>query len=257
MRGRLVAFAVAVVFGVSSAPALAQWLNYPTAGIPRLADGSPDFAAPTPRLADGKPDINGLWLPSTPFVVNTKGGAEPGEVPFQPWAEVLYKERFDNFGRDDPSAICIPGGVPRVNLIPYPFRILAAPGRVVMLYEIYYLWREIFTDGRELPVDPNPTWMGYSVGQWDGDVFVVRSSGFNGRAWLDTDGRPTTDALRVTERFRRRDFGHMDLEIVVDDAKAYTRPWTIMVPLLFYADTELIEYACNENNKYFQLLPRN
>ena len=182
-------------------------------------------------------------------MVNAKGGADPpGQVPFQPWAEAVYRERFDNFGIDDPSAYCIPGGVPRVNLIPYPFRIVNAPGRVVMLYEIYFLWREIFTDGRDLPVDPNPTWMGYSVGRWEADTFVVRSSGFNGKAWLDTEGRPTTDALQVTERFHRRDFGHMDLEMIVTDLKAYTRPWAIRVPLSFYADTEMLEYACAENN---------
>jgi hypothetical protein len=251
MRGRLAALAVAILIGVASVPAAAQWLNHPTAGIPRLPDGNPDFFAPAPRLPDGRPDISGLWLPNDPYVVNAKGGANPpGEVPFQPWAEKVYKERFDNFGIDDPSAYCIPGGVPRVNLIPYPFRIINAPGRVVILYEIYYLWREIFTDGRALPLDPNPTWMGYSVGRWEEDTFVVRSSGFNGKAWLDTEGRPTTDALQVIERFRRTDFGHMDLEIIVTDPKAYTRPWTIRVPLSFYADTEMLEYACAENNKY-------
>jgi len=251
MRGSLLSLAVALSIGVSSTTGLAQWLNHPTPGIPRLPDGNPDFFAPTPRTADGKPDISGLWLPNTPYVVNAKGGADPpGQVPFQPWAEAVYRERYDNFGIDDPSAYCIPGGVPRVNLIPYPFRIVNAPGRVVMLYEIYYLWREIFTDGRELPVDPNPTWMGYSVGRWEEDFFVVRSSGFNGKAWLDTEGRPTTDALQVTERFHRRDFGHMDLEMIVMDAKAYTRPWAIRVPLSFYADTEMLEYACAENNKY-------
>jgi hypothetical protein len=193
-------------------------------------------------------------MPSTPYVYNPNG-SNLGEVPYQPWAEALFKHRYETDGRDDPVAGCIHGGVPRVNLIPYPFRIVSVPGRTVILYEIFYTWREIFTDGRPLPVDPNPTWMGYSIGRWEDDVFLVESAGFNGKAWLDTDGRPTTDALRVTERFRRTDFGHMDLAITIDDPKAYTRPWTVVVPLTYYADTELLEYVCQENNKYFQLLP--
>jgi hypothetical protein len=245
-----------VLLLVHAAAVGAQWLDHPTPGIPRRADGTPDLLAPLPRTADGKPDISGLWMPQQPYVRNDENRPEPGQVPFKPWAEAVYQWRLDTFGRDDPNARCIPAGVPRVNLIPYPFRIISVPGRTVILYEIFYMWREVFTDGRALPQDPNPTWMGYSVGAWEGETFVVRSSGFNGKAWLDTDGRPLTDALQVTERFRRQDFGHMDLEITIDDAKAYTRPWTIMVPLTFHADTELLEYVCNENNKYFDLLPR-
>lgn len=251
VRTALAIIVVLVLRGSSSG----QWLQYPTPGIPRHPDGTPNLQAPAPRDADGRVDISGLWMPGQPFVPNPRGGAEPGDVPFRPWAAELFKQRWDNFGRDDPSAYCVVGGVPRINLIPYPFRILTVPGRVVILYEIYFAWREIFTDGRELPVDPNPTWMGYSVGRWEGDVFVVRSAGFNGKAWVNTDGWPTTDALRVTERFARKDFGHMDLEITIDDHKAYTRPWTIVVPLTFQADTELLEYVCPENNKYQQLLP--
>ena len=238
---------------VATAELPAQWLTHPTAGIPRLADGTPDLSAPAPRRPDGKPDISGLWLPQQPVVVGA--GAEPGVVPFKPWAEELWKWRSADFGREDPAAYCVVGGVPRVNLIPYPFRIVTAADRVVILYEIFYTWREILTDGRAWPTDPNPTWMGYSVGEWLDDAFVVRTTGFNGKSWLDSEGRPTTDALHVTERFRRRDFGHMDLEITIDDPKAYTAPWTINVPLVFQADTEMLEYVCNENNKYRELLP--
>jgi hypothetical protein len=249
-RAAVVLLALLVAGDVS-----AQWLTHPTAGIPRREDGTPDLHAPAPRRSDGKPDIAGLWLPQQPIVVGN--GADPGVVPFKPWAEELWKWRYDTLGRDDPAAYCVVGGVPRVNLIPYPFRIVTAPDRVVVLYEIFYTWREIMTDGRQLPIDPNPTWMGYSVGEWVEDTFVVRSAGFNGKSWLDTDGRPTTDALQVTERFRRIDFGHMDLEMTIDDPKAYTRPWTVKVPLVFQADTEMLEYVCNENNKYQELLPEN
>jgi hypothetical protein len=236
----------------------AQWLNHPTAGIPRHADGRPNLFAPAPKLPDGKVDISGLWVATAePFIVNdspdrdrNESGLAPGRVPFKPWAEALFRKRLESDGRDDPSAHCITSGVPRVSVIPYPFRIITVPGRVVVLYEIYQVWREIFTDGRDLPDDPNPAWMGYSIGKWDGNAFVVRASGFNGKAWLDPEGRPSTEAMEVTERYRRKDFGHMDLEITIDDPKAYEAPWKVMVPLTYYADTELLEYVCNENNKY-------
>jgi hypothetical protein len=247
-----VVLAVAVVTG---AAVQAQWHGHRTEGIPRHPDGRPNLSAPLPRMADGRPDLSGLWLPLQPYVPNPKGEAIPGEVPFSEWGAAVFRERLESFARDDPSARCITGGVPRVDVIPYPFRIFDAPGRVVILYEIYNVWREIFTDGRALPKDPTPSWMGYSIGSWEGDTFVVRASGFNGKAWLNDDGWPTTELMQVTERFRRKDFGHMEIEITVDDPKAYTRPWAMIVPLAYYADTELMEYACNENNKYLDLLP--
>jgi hypothetical protein len=236
--------AAATLFVLSlaaGASADAQWHRHRSEGIPRLPDGRPDLGAPAPRTADGRPDLAGLWLPLQPYVANASGGTEPGEVPFSAWGRAVFTERLRTFARDDPSARCVTGGVPRVDLIPYPFRILNAPGRVVILYEIYQVWREIFTDGRALPQDPTPSWMGYSIGAWDGDTFVVRVSGFNGKAWLNDDGWPTTEQMQVTERFRRHDFGHMTIEITIDDPKAYTRPWTMIVPLAYYADTELLE----------------
>jgi hypothetical protein len=246
----------AAILCAIAGPATAQWLDHPTPGIPRLPDGRPDLRAPAPRLPDGRPDLSGLWFALQPYIRNdTPGAVGLGEIPFQPWALELYQQRLASGGRDDPSARCIPA-VPRINGTEYPFRIVMAPGRVVILYELYRVWREIFTDGRALPVDPTPTWMGYSVGHWEGDVFVVRSSGFNGKVWLSSDGWPSTDALQVTERFRRRDFGHMELEITIDDPKAYLRPWTAIVPLVFYADTEMMEYVCMENNKFPALVPQ-
>lgn len=238
----------AVLCGLA-APAAAQWLDHPTPGVPRLPDGRPDLSAPAPRSSDGRPDLSGLWLALQPSVRNeTPGAAAPGGIPFRAWALDVYRQRLSSDGRDDPSARCIPA-VPRINGTEYPFRIVAAPGRVLILYELYRVWREIFTDGRALPADPTPTWMGYSIGHWEGDDFVVRSSGFNGKVWLSSDGWPSTDALQVTERFRRRDFGHMDLEITIDDPKAYSGPWTVVVPLVFYADSDMLEYICTENNK--------
>jgi hypothetical protein len=231
-------------------PLAAQW-RHPTAGIPRTPDGKPNLSAPVPKTADGKPDITGLWRPGAGYVANIARDLKPEEVPYQPWAEALFKERRDNNSKDDPTASCIVGGVPRSDLVPYPFKVLQVPGTIVILYEAVHSYRQIFTDGRPLPKDPNPTWFGYSVGNWEGDTFVVRTEGFNEKGWLDNAGRPATEALRVTERFRRKDFGHMDVQITIDDPKAYTKPWTMTLPLTLQADDELIEYICDENNKYF------
>jgi len=236
----------------------AQWLNYPTPGIPRLPDGKVNLSAPAPRTADGRPDLSGLWRASVRYISDLTAGAKPGEVVFLPATEALVRQRRANFSRDDPSASCIPGGVPRSNLVSaaYPMRIVMAPGRVVILYEAIHGWREIFNDGRPLPKDMNPTWMGYSIGRWNGDEFVVETAGFNDKGWLDNAGHPNTDKLRVTERFRRKDFGHMDIEITIDDPGAYAKPWTVTLPLLFQADTDLLEYICNENNRYFEIVPK-
>ena len=247
---------VAVSLGFLCTPVSAQWLNYPTAGIPRMPDGKPNLSAPAPRLADGRPDIAGLWQPAEVLVGDIAAKLPPGSVPFQPWSAEVYKQRRANNSKDDPTANCIVGGVPRSDLVPYPFKILQMPGLVVILYEAVHWYRQIFTDGRRLPEDPNPAWFGYSVGRWDGDAFVVDTAGFNDTVWLDNWGKPATGALRVTERFRRRDFGHMDVEMTIDDPKAYTRPWSVTLPLVLVPDSELLEYICNENNKYFENISR-
>jgi hypothetical protein len=234
-----------------------QWLNYPTAGIPRTPDGKPNLAAPVPRTSDGKPDISGLWRPSPGYVGDITRGLESGSVPFQPWAETLFKQRRANDSKDDPTANCIVGGVPRSDLVGYPFKVLQSPGMVVILYEAVHAYRQIFTDGRAFPKEfSKPAWFGFSVGRWEGDTFVVQTEGFNDNVWLDNAGRPATSQLRVTERFRRKDFGHMDIQITIDDPKAYTKPWTITQPLALQPDDELLEYICNENNKYFELVPK-
>lgn len=232
-----------------SLPAAAQWLDYPSKGLPRTPDGKPNLTAPAPRTADGKPDLSGIWMPPPGYVFSIATGMKPEDVPFQPWAEALYKQRRGNLSIDDPVGHCIMAGVPRADAVPYPFKILNSPGEVVILYEAVQGFRQIFTDGRPFPKDPNPTWMGYSVGHWDGDTLVVETTGFNNTGWLDNDGRPATDALKVTERFQRKDVGHMDLVITIDDPKAYTKPWTVTEPFKLLPDTELLEYVCNENNK--------
>jgi hypothetical protein len=228
----------------------AQW-RYPTAGIPRTADGKPDLSAPAPRTSDGRPDITGLWKPGVGYIGNIAKDLKPEDLPIQPWADALYKERRANNSKDDPTASCIVGGVPRSDAVPYPFKILQVPGMMVILYEAVHSYRQVFTDGRPIPNDPNPTWFGYSIGKWEGDAFVVQTSGFNEKGWLDNNGHPATELLKVTERFRRKDFGHMDLQVTIDDPKAYSKPWTVTIPLTLQGDDELMEYICDENNKYF------
>jgi hypothetical protein len=249
-------FLVVAALVVASVATPAQWLRIPTAGIPRTPDGKPNLAAPAPRTPDGKVSIAGLWRPAARLIGDARRGMKPGEtVPFQPWSEALFKTRLADDAKDDPTSNCIVGGVPRNDFVPYPFKIIENPGLVVILYEAIHSYRQIFSDGRTLPKDPNPAWLGYSVGRWEKDAFVVESSGFNDNVWLDNAGLPATERLRVTERFVRRDFGHMDIEITIDDPKAYTRPWSVTQTLDFQADNELIEYICNENNRYFTLVP--
>lgn len=232
-------------------PLSAQWLNIRDGGIPRAKDGQPNLAAPAPRQADGKPDLSGIWqVPGPNYLQNLAADLKPEDVPMQPWAAALTKERMTGIHAGEESdANCLPQGVPKINVTPVPFKIVHNPNEVIILYEAFGLYRQIFMDGRQLPKDPNPTWMGYSVGKWDGDSLVVDTAGFNGRTWLDQAGHPATEALHVTERFRRPDFGHLNIEVTIDDPKAYTKPWTVTEGMRLIADTELLEFVCNENNR--------
>jgi hypothetical protein len=236
---------VALLLGLA-APAGAQWLNHPTPGIPRSAEGKPNMTAPAPRAPDGKPDLSGIWrISGLGYSFNIFGNDDPGMLP---WAEALYQERSAGYAKDSPDTRCLPAG-PRAGLFGQSLlKILQTSSQLAVLYE-QDPTRQIFLDGRGLPHDPNPTWMGYSVGQWDGDTLIVHTAGYNDRTWLDLNGHPHTEALRVTERFRRTDFGHMDLQITLEDPKAYRKPWTIAVKVDYVPDTELLEYVCNENEK--------
>jgi hypothetical protein len=232
-----------------SIPLCAQWLKVPSKGIPRLPDGKPNLSAPAPKTKEGKTDFAGLWMVQGIYIGNIAKDLKPGEVPFQPWAEALYKHRQDTESKEDPTGWCVPGGVPRSDAVPYPFKILNTDGMIAILYEAVHSYRQIFMDGRELPKDPNPNWLGYSVGHYDGDALVVETSGFVENSWLDNGGHPGTQAMLVTERFERRDFGHMQIRATIDDPKAYTKPWTVTLPYTLLPDTELLEYICSENNK--------
>jgi hypothetical protein len=177
---------------------------------------------------------------------------KPGDLPIQPWAEALTKERISGaHGGESPSVHCLPQGIPILDTGSGgdPLKVIQEPDLVVILYEKFSQFRQIFLDGRTPPKDPNPTWLGYSVGRWDGEVLVVEASGFNGKTWLDLAGHPTTDGLHITERFRRRDFGHVDIELTIDDPKAYTRSWSVKLSWRLFSDTELLEYVCNESSE--------
>jgi len=239
------------VCGSSAPPASAQWLNYPSAGMPRTPDGKPNLSAPAPRSANGTPDLSGLWRAADRLPCN---GVTLicGDLPISP--------QFMNIGVRDFGK-----GAPRANCLPDPFayyhvldlaRFVQTPGLIVVLYQgnTNSVHRTIFTDGRKLPVDPNPTWMGYSVGHWEDETMVVETAGFNDRGWLDIEGHPHTEALRITERFHRRDFGHMDLEMTYDDPKTFTRPFTIKIPKTLTPDTDLLESVCENDHSVPHML---
>ena len=229
------------------ATAHAQWLKLPTPGLPRLADGKPDLTAAAPRTADGKPDLSGLWRNDggDRLYNNIAADLEPGDV--APWADALYRKRRLEFGKDSMETRCLPMG-PALLTTRYRWaRIVQTPAMVVILYDDM-THREIFLDGRTLEPDPNPTWMGYSVGRWDGDVLVVESNGYADRSWLDFEGHPHTEDLRITERYTRTSVGRIDRQVTMTDPKAYARPIRFSVPMKLQADTELLESVC-ENNK--------
>ena len=234
---------------VLATTASAQWLNYPTPGTPRLPDGKPNLAAPTPKAADGKPDLSGVWsINYRPYNENVASDLKPGEV--LPWAEALTKQRQENLGKDDPSSShCLPFG-PRINFATdaHPLKIVQTPALIVILGQDL-TYRQIFLDGRDLPADPNPDFMGYSVGHWEGDTLVVTTAGYNDRTWLDYLGHPHTESLHTTERFHRENFGHLEISETFDDPKAYARPWTVKVTGDLMPDSDLLEYVCNENEK--------
>ena len=235
---------------VIAAPAFAQWLNQPTPGTPRLPNGKPNLVAPTPKAADGKPDLSGVWNRISPkYRVNIAADLKPEEV--QPWAKELVKQRTEDLGRDSMNARCLPSGpaysTDADSTAGGMMKIIQTPANIVILNpDLTY--RQVFLDGRKLETSPNPSWMGYSVGHWDGDTLVVESNGFNDRTWLDTSGHPHTEALHMTERYRRRNFGSLDVEITYQDPAVYARPWTVAVRAELAPDTEIIEYVCNEEH---------
>jgi hypothetical protein len=224
----------------------AQWLKLPTPGLPRLPDGKPNLAAPAPRTADGKPDFSGLWRNNAGdrLYNNIAVDLRPGDV--APWADALYRKRRLEFGKDSMETRCLPLGPAYLTTRYRTMRFVQTATLLAIEFDDG-MHRNVFMDGRTLEPDPNPTWMGYSVGRWDGDVLVVESNGYTDRSWLDWDGHPHTEALRITERYTRRDVGNMDVRVSMVDAKAYPNGITFTMPMKLQADTELLEAVCENN----------
>jgi hypothetical protein len=260
----VVAATFGLILSAASGPISAQWLRYPTAGVPKTRDGKPDLSARAPRMANGKADFSGVWEndgfdpnraeglsddgpPKTPFF-DLAYGLKDGP-PYQPWAAELSKKRKADFGKDNPDARCLPLGPLQMMAHPLPKKIVQSPGLLVILHERNMEFRQIFTDGRGLPADQQPSWNGYSTATWEGDTLVIQTAGFRDGLWADFSGSPLSDLARMTERIRRPDYGRLEVEVTIDDPKAYTRPWTIKLNQHIALDTDLLEYACLENEK--------
>lgn len=262
--------AVAAVL-MLAAQASAQWVKKPDSSIPWTSDGKPNLSAPAPKAPDGKPDLSGVWLPEPDpngrpsegvessfgfipprYFVNIAADLKPEEVPFQPSTEALFKQRLQNEGKDDPVAHCQPTGVPALGTIPLPYKIIQTSRLIVILYEENTVFRQVFLDSRQPVKDPLPRWMGYSRGSWEGDTLVVDTVGLDDRSWLDRMGHPHSDALHLIERFRRRDAGHLEIEVTIDDRKAYTKPITYTQKASLVPEEDLLEYFCSENEKDVQ-----
>jgi len=266
-----------ILIAIIALPALGygQWVRYPTAGAPRNADGTTNLNAPAPRLPDGKPDFSGIWHVAVRNPCNaalnrfsgcTEIGGSPlarnigaqlaGGLPYQPWAARLQKERAADDSRDDPHVRCLPDNPPRHWGLPHLNKLVHTPKLLVVLYEVNAMYRQIFTDGRPLPEDPTPGWMGYSTARWEGDTLVVQTAGFRDELWMDLGGSPMSDAAKLTERIRRPNYGTLEIEITVDDPKVYTRPFTVRMDQTIEPDTELIDEICLENEKSYERMIR-
>jgi hypothetical protein len=265
-----------VVALLAAVPVSAQWLHYPTDGIPRK-NGKPDLTAKAPRLPDGKPDLSGIWhagnrIPCTNEINrfidcgSEIGGSKltldlgldlpGGSLPYLPAAAALKKQRAADDSRDDPHVRCLPDTIPRMWTLPHLTKAIHTPKLLVLLYEVNATYRQIFLDGRPFPQDMNPAWTGYSVGHWDGDTLVVETRGFRDNLWIDMQGSPMSDQARMTERIRRPNFGTLDIDLTIEDAKTYTKPFTIKLAQTLEADTELADEFCLENEKSYDRMQR-
>jgi hypothetical protein len=268
-------FVIIALIGVP-ASGHGQWLKYPTAEVPRNADGTPNMTAPTPRQPDGRPDFSGLWHATNPTRCGPGGsqfiecGTEiggsplggnlgrnlPDGLPYLPHAARLAKERRADDSRDDPHVRCLPDNPPRAWTLPHLTKIIQTPKQLALLYEVNAMYRQIFTDGRPFPEDPTPAWNGYSVGTWEGDTLVVQTTGFRDDLWIDTGGSPMSDVAKMTERIRRPNYGTLDIELTIEDQKNYSKPFTVNLSQHLELDTELVDEFCLENEKSYERMQR-
>jgi hypothetical protein len=283
MKRALVKASMVAILAAGIAPAVgAQWPAYPTPGIPRTADGKPNLEAPAPRTADGKVDFSGIWnrfgggggggrgrggppAPTTtpegiPLSTFGEVAGRGYELPLQPWAADLKKKRMANNNKDNPDVWCLPIGLMQYHNHPQPRQIVQTKNLILITYESNYGLRYIYMDGRPAPNnEPTPWWFGYSRGWFEGDTLVVETTNFRGdekAGWLDVNGSPYSDALKMTERFRRPNFGTLEIDITIDDPKAYTKPFTVRVNQRIMVDQEMIEFICNENEQSTEHIPK-
>jgi hypothetical protein len=265
-RASLAPLAVVLVASLAAAPVTAQWVGYPTAAVPRKADGKVDMAAPAPRMANGKPDFSGIWisdrteegqetisdastLPSGRHMANMGVDMEGG-LPYQPWQIPIVKERTENLAIHDPHIRCLPDFFLRAYGLPHMLKFVHTPDLLVMLNEMNAGYRQVFTDARALPDEPSPSWQGYSSARWDGDTLVVETIGVRDDTWIDWNGSVVTEEAKIREEIRRLDFGHLEIKATVDDPKAYTKPWTVTLNQRIVVDAELIDEICLENEQF-------
>jgi len=257
----------AVIVAALSSSLSAQWPLHQAPGVPKTPDGKVDLNAPAPRTADGKPDLSGIWMARPGIEFNPPADRPPlanfghagigmkGDLPFQPWARELQKKRASEYSKENPDGLCLPESLLQLHLDPQPLKVVQTPAAIYIIYETNYGLRTIFMDGRSLPPQgqPQPFWYGYSVGRWDGDTLVVETNNYRGDGWLDARGSPITEAATFTERFRRLNYGQLDIEFTLNDPKAYTRPFTVRVDQRLMADgSDLIEYICHENQQFMK-----
>jgi hypothetical protein len=255
------------------APVLAQWIGYPTAGVPRKADGTVDMTAPAPRLPDGKPDFSGIWttadrnrpkdaqaggelgasngndISSSRYMANIGSDFAEG-LPYQPWLVPIVKERTTNMAIDDPHIRCLPDNFLRAYGLPHMLKFVHKPDLLIVLNEMNAGYRQVFTDARALPDDPTPAWQGYSSGKWSGDTLVIDTIGLRDDTWIDWNGSVVTEAAKVREEIRRPSFGFLEVKVTVDDQKAYTKPWSVTLRQRIVVDAELIDEVCIENEQF-------
>jgi hypothetical protein len=265
---------IALIFAGAAACSQAQWVNYRSPGIPRTSEGKPNLTAPAPRTSNGKPDFSGLWqvepspwaeikplvgnmndvfvpgddlMEFSKYGINILADFKPGEAPIRP--EVAAKMHQHQKANETEMNPCLPGSITFMNLIPATNKWIQTPGLIVILQEAGFNFRQVYLDGRKPPSDALPLWFGYSVGKWEGDTLVVDTTGFNDKTVLDAFGNPHSDSLHLTERYHRRDYGHMDVQLTVDDPKIYTKPFTVKYTDLLLPDSDILEYVCEENEK--------
>jgi len=261
---RAVVAATVLMAFIVGAPVHGQWQQVADESVPRTSTGEPELSAPAPRTADGKPDLTGVWLADADLflegvefvegevtlprhLMNVMIDLEPGEVEMQPWAAELVQQRIESRGLIDPVAYCKPWGITQHSPNALPYKIVQTSDLIVILNEQDTVFRQIFLDGRTPVEDPVPRWLGYSTGRWNDDELVVETTGFTDLTWLDFTGHPHTESLHLTERFRRVDAGHLEIETTVDDPETYSRPFTYTMTATVMPDDDLLEFFCTDN----------